>query len=96
MNQDTRNDLINALAGEFKGHPELKLHKENYITDTGAVDCTAMGVPLENLRKTKAVIEQHEEKYMKDTNNPMASQYLIHLRIAKKCVEEIISQKLKA
>ncbi len=96
MKQDTRNDLISALANEFNKETSLELAKENYITNTGALDCTAFGIPIDDLRKTKAVIEQHEEKYMKDNTNPMAAQYLCHLRIAKKCVNEIISQKIKA
>ncbi len=95
MNVDTRNDLINALNKELNKNNTIELAKENYITNTGALDCTAFGIPIDDLRKTKAVIEQQEERYMKDSTDPMAVQYLSHLRIAKKCVNEIISLKIK-
>ena len=97
MDYQAKSNLVNALAQEFnKDTDSLELSKENYITDTGAMDCTALGIPIDDLKKTKSVIEQHENKYHKDTSNPMSVQYLLHLRIAKKCVEEIISQKTKS
>ena len=96
MDYQAKSDLVNALAKEFNGKSNsLELAAENYITDTGAMDCTAIGIPLDDLKKTKAVIEQHENKYRKETSNPMSVQYLLHLRIAKKCVEEIMSHKTK-
>ena len=45
--------------------------------------------------KTKAVIEQHEEKFNKMTTDPTYAQYIMYLKVAKKCVEEIILIKKK-
>ena len=90
-----RADLISALANEFTGEENLKIETSNFIFDTGAMDCTAMGLPIDTLQKTKNVIEQHEAKFSKETKNPMNTQYLLHLRVAKKCIEEVIAQKLK-
>lgn len=90
-----RADLISALASEFTGDDNLKIETSNFISDTGAMDCTAMGLSIETLQKTKNVIEQHEAKFSKETSDPMNMQYLLHLRVAKKCIEEVIAQKLK-
>ena len=90
-----RADLINALASEFTVDDNLKTETRNFIPATGAMDCTAMGLPIDTLQKTKNVIEQHEAKFSKETKDPMNTQYLLHLRVAKKCIEEVIAQKLK-
>lgn len=90
-----RADLISALASEFTGDDNLKIETSNFISDTGAMDCTAMGLSIDTLQKTKNVIEQHESKFSKETKDPMNTQYLLHLRVAKKCIEEVIAQKLK-
>ncbi len=91
-----RADLINALASEFTdGSSDMKIATSNFISDTGAMDCTAMGLPLETLQKTKNVIEQHEARYANETKDPMAGQYMLHLKVAKKCIEEIMSMKIK-
>ncbi len=90
-----RADLINALASEFTGEDTLKIATSNFISDTGAMDCTAMGLSLETLQKTKNVIEQQEARYAKETKDPMTGQYMLHLKVAKKCVDEVISMKMK-
>ena len=96
MDQSTRSDLIGALADSFNtAKMDLSIETTNFITNTGAVDCTAMGLPLDALEKTKRVIEQHERKFSTEKNDPLHTQYLMHLKVARKCVEEIISLRRK-
>ena len=94
MDYNTRANLIGALANQMSTSQsdDLRIDTSNFITDTGAMDCTAMGLSLDALNKTKNVIELHENKF---ATNPteMSAQYLLHLRVAKKCVEEVIQQK---
>ena len=92
---DNRSELIGALSEAFQKDSDLKLDKENIVTGLGSLDCTAMGIPIDALEKTKRVIEQHETKYMKEKDDPMARYYIVHLKIARKCVEEILAQKRK-
>lgn len=91
---DNRAELIGALNNAFRGDKALQIKSENIISNTGSLDCTAMGLPIDDLEKTKRVIEQHENKYRK-SSVPNAGQYMMHLNIAKKCVEEIIVLKKK-
>ncbi len=90
-----RADLIGALSDAFKGDESLQISGENIISNTGSFDCTAMGISIENLEKTKRVIEQQESNFLKKSDDPLSGQYLVHLKIARKCVEEIIAQKRK-
>lgn len=95
MDYKTKANLISALADNFStaGADDLRISTSNYISNTGAMNCTALGLSMEDLEKTKNVIELHEQKFSKYPNDNEASQYLLHLRVAKKCVEEIIAQK---
>jgi hypothetical protein len=95
MSGNSRADLIGALADAFTGDNDFKIDTSNFISDTGAMDCTATGLSLDTLQKTKRVIEQHESKYNKNTTDPMSGQYLLHLKVAKKCIDEVISLKTK-
>ena len=96
MDQKTRTNLIGALADSFNGEQtDLTLETTNYITNTGTMDCTAMGLPLDALEKTKRVIEQHERKFAGENQDQLHVQYLMHLKIARKCVEEVMSLKNK-
>ena len=96
MDYNTRSNLIGALASEFDkdSGTEFGIETSNYIENTKALDATAMGLPIETLKKTKSVIEQQEKKYAgsKDVDTV---QFMAHLKVAKKCVEEIIAQKSK-
>ena len=96
MDSSTRSDLIGALANSFNSTQiDLNIETTNYITDTGSMDCTAMGLPLNTLEKTKQVIEQHERKFSTGKCDLVHKQYLLHLKVAKKCVEEIIALQKK-
>lgn len=96
MNSSTRSELIGALANSFNdSQNDLNIETTNYITDTGSMDCTAMGLSLDTLEKTRRVIEQHERKYANGKCDLVHKQYLLHLKVAKKCVEEIISIQRK-
>ena len=90
--------LISGLANEFdkdKGI-DVKLDKGNYISDTNSLDCTALGIPLENLKKTRAVLQQFKEAFQKESkNDPEVVQNLLHIENSIKCVEQVISEKLK-
>lgn len=91
MTLSTRTDLIKQLAEEMTG--DLTIDTSNYIDSTQSLDCSALGLSMDSLEKTKNVIELHERKLANDRNSE-ASQYLLHLKVAKKCVEEIMNQKM--
>ncbi len=93
-----RDELIAGLAAEFnKGTDmDLVLDAKNYIAETGSLDCTISALSEDTIQKTLNVIKQHENKFMKDAmKNKQAMQYVYHLRVAKRCLEEILSQKRK-
>ena len=92
MDYQTKSNLVNALSDAFTGDKDLQIETSNYIETTGTMDCNALGLDLNTLQKTRNVIEQHENKFRKQTNNPMSAQYMMHLKVAKKCVDEIMSQ----
>ena len=95
MDYNTRSSLIGALADSFTENKSLQIDSSNYIESTGTIQCGALGLDVATLEKTKRVIEQQEHEFSKKKDDPMAPQYLMHLRVAKKCVEEIISQRKK-
>jgi hypothetical protein len=93
-----RESLINGLAQEFnksKGIQDgLALDTSNYIADTGSLNCTAASITAETLQKTLNVISWHEKKFSKDAlTNKQAEQIMLHLKVARKCIEEVLSQK---
>ena len=96
MDYSTKSDLISQLANKFNGETtdDLKIETSNYIPSTQTMDCSAMGLDVDTLKKTKRVIEQHEKKFSA-SSSPESAQYLLHLRVAKKCVEEIIAKKIR-
>ncbi len=92
-----RADLIKGLAAEYKkdgvGVDVLPLQRNNYINDTGRLNCSAESIPADTLKKTLAVIKQYEEKFEKEMlKSKEAEQYVYHLRVARKCVEGYISK----
>ena len=90
--------LINSLANEYEKDKvvEVKLDRGNYIEDTNSLDCTALGLTLDSLKKTRNVLNQQKDAYQPIAKKDMnAAQAMIHLEIAIKCVDEIIAQKLK-
>ncbi len=95
---NNRDALIQGLAKEFAGdkYDDLHMDSVNYIEETGSLDCTAFSISEDSLNKTLNVIKQHEAKFSKDAlTNRQAKQYSMHLKIARKCVEEIILEKRK-
>ena len=95
MNYDTKASLIGELNAQFVGNKDLRIDTANFIETTGTMECTALGLDMDTLQKTKNVIEQHERKFQKKDADPMHTQYLLHLKVAKKCVEEIMCLKRK-
>ena len=91
-----KRDLINSLAKEF-GHvtsEDLRIEETNYISTSGSLDCRATAMSKETLQRTLRVIEQHIKKFSA-MNNVEKEQYVAHLTVAKRCVEEVISMKNK-
>ena len=89
--------LIGALADSFKktdDEGDLDIDRLNYIDTTKSLDCTVSGISVDTLQKTKRVIEQQITAFNR-SGNPKKAQYVAHLDVAKKCVEEMISQKLR-
>lgn len=95
MDYNTRSSLIGALADSFTDNKSLEIEKSNYIESTGTIQCGALGLDVATLTKTKNVIEQHIREFSKKKDDPMSPQYIVHLNVAKKCVEEIIAQRRK-
>ena len=96
MDYDTKSSLISQLTDQFNaGTSELTIDTSNYITSTGTLDCSALGLDVDTLQKTNRVIDQQISKFSKEQNNKLNAQYILHLKVAKKCVEEIIHQKAK-
>ncbi len=94
LDYNTRSNLIADLAGSFNstGNPDLRVDSSNFVSETNSIDATAMGLSIEDLQKTINVIDDHITRFSNVTD-PLKSQLTAHLRIAKKCVEEIIVQK---
>ncbi len=90
MEYDVRSELIKGLANAVT--PDNNIDTSNYIDSSQTLDCTAMGISMDSLEKTKNVIESHERKLAGERNSE-AHQYLLHLKIARKCVEEVMARK---
>ena len=90
--------LINGLSAEFdkaKGY-DIKIDQSNFIDSTNSLDCTAAGIPLENLNKTRNVLMKQRESFKAmASTDPMAAQNVLHLENALKCVEQVISEKAR-
>lgn len=95
MDYSTRSDLIGALAESFNKSSATAIETSNYIENTGTMDCSAMGLDISTLKKTSNVIDQHIALFYGKETDPEKAQYIMHLKIAKKCVEEIILLKTK-
>ena len=98
MEGKNRESLIKELAKGFDniGNEHLQLSKTDFIEETNTLDCSVDALKVENLEKTLRVIKQHEQKFRNDAiKDTTAMQYVYHLENAKKCVEEIIAQKIR-
>lgn len=90
-----RASLIGSLAQEFgMAGFSGKISPSNYIEDTKSLECSAIFLDIDTLEKTKNVIDFYEKKISASTDEDK-KQHLLHLKVARKCVEEVISQKLK-
>ena len=96
MNYNTKSDLIAGLASAFYGTENSDVHIDatNYIANTKSIDASAMGLDLEDLRKTRAVISEYIASFT-GSNDMAKAQVISHLNIARKCVDHVISQKLE-
>lgn len=96
MEEANRESLIKELAKGFETleNEDLQLKRSDYIEETNSLNCSIDAIDKEDLKKTLRVIKQHEQKFRNNAvKSPTAMQYVYHLEIAKKCVEEIITQK---
>ncbi|MCR4675128.1 MAG: hypothetical protein K5675_08960 [Lachnospiraceae bacterium] len=86
-----RRDLINSLAQEFGQvqDPDLVISKSNYIDSTKTLECSATALSKATLQKTIHVVDQHIKKFT-EYHNPEKAQYVAHLIVAKKCIEEVM------
>ena len=91
-----KSDLIAGLASAFYGTENSDVHIDatNYIANTKSIDASAMGLDLEDLRKTRAVISEYIASFT-GSNDMAKAQVISHLNIARKCVDHVISQKLE-
>ncbi len=96
LDYSTKSQLIDALSREFTGNVTYDGHIDstNFIVDTISVDATASGLSIDTLKKTKNVIEEQEKRFLQSSPSDEKVQLLAHLRVAKKCVQEILSQKM--
>ncbi len=93
-----REALIGGLAAEFEKDKgvEVKIDKSNYIEPTNSLNCTALGLPLDTLKKTKNVVMEQKEAFKKLAEKDRdAAQSVMHLEVAIKCIDEVIAQKMK-
>jgi len=95
MEYNKRAELIKALNKEVGNTKNNYIDTTNYISDTASLNTSAMGLSLDTLRKTKQAIDEQEQKFIKISQTEETVQLLAHLRVAKKCVQEIIGLKLK-
>lgn len=97
MEYKTKENIINSLAQEFSKtkNNDVALNTNNYIGNTGTLDCSVHSLDVDTLKKTKNVIEMFENKYKNAEKTQDNTQLLAHMRVAKKCVEEIIVMKMK-
>lgn len=93
-----RAELIGGLAAEFDKAKGLnvKIDKTNYIDSTNSLDCSALGLPLDTLQKTKNVAQLYMNALKDDArNNPESAQKVIYMEVAIKCIDEVIGLKSK-
>ena len=93
-----RAQLIGGLAAEFDKDKGVggKIDKSNYIEPTNSLDCTALGLPIETLTKTRNVAVKKRDAYKAiASKDPEATQMVLHLDVAIKCIDQIISEKAK-
>ena len=76
----------------FPQSSELKIATSNYVPGTATLETGVLGLDIETLQKTVNVIDQHIERFSGHAD-PTGQQYVSHLIIAKRCVEEIMAQK---
>jgi len=91
-----KEEIIKDLAKEFNQEPPMceKINTSDFVEGTKALDCSLNAVSVDDMQKTLRVIKQHEKKFLKDvTRSEQAQQFVYHLRIAAKCVEEVMSQR---
>ena len=96
MDYNVKSDLISQLANSFDSGINTDLHVDtsNFVKETVAMDCTAMALDVADLRKTKRVIDEQLKRFSA-SKHPEAPQFMAHLRIADKCISEIINLKTK-
>ncbi len=93
IDRNTKLDIVEGLAGAFfPQSSELKIATSNYVPGTATLETGVLGLDIETLQKTVNVIDQHIERFSGHAD-PTGQQYVSHLIIAKRCVEEIMAQK---
>lgn len=93
-----REALIGGLAAEFdkdKGL-DVKIDKNLYIEPTNTLNCTASGLSLDTLQKTKTVAERFKNAYKEEAKTDrVAAQKIMYFEVAIKCIDEVIATKIK-
>lgn len=93
MSQDNRQDLIAELAGAFFPESKDEVDTSKYVVSKNALNCKALDLDMDVLEKTLSMIKFQESRIRNDMNK--SNEVLLsHLCVARKCVLEIIAQKL--
>ena len=96
MDYTRKSEIIGALADKFnKPDTNLNVDVSNYIHDTKTLDCTAQGLDMTTLEKTVSVINDQIARF-NGKRDAQSMQYIAHLIVAKKCVEDVIVRKKKS
>lgn len=93
-----REALIGGLAAEFDKDKGIgvNIDKNNYIEPTNTLNCTAIGLSMDTLEKTKRVALSYMSAFKKEADKDReAAQKVVYLEVAIKCIDEIIGMKLK-
>ena len=95
MDFNAKYELMKGLADAFtpENNSDIRIDEQNRINDKGGLDAMKVSdISLTDLRKVRAVIEDQEKRF-EASSDPNRKALLPHIRIAKLCVDEILSQR---
>ncbi len=96
MDYSTKRDLLTGLQNAFDNTPKevINIDASNYVSEKQSLNCDAMSIDLDTLRKTRNTIEEYIRTFSQsgDTSGTKA-QATQHLLVAKRCVDFVISKK---
>ena len=75
---------------------DVRIDRSNYIEQKNALECTALLLSLDTLKKTRNVAISYRNAFRLEAGkSDIFAQKLMYMEVAIKCIDEIIAQKLK-